>query len=98
MGPVLLATSDRYTKGCEIVDPVQTATMATALRAEGMVPQVDVLHLCAHAMGYRHAEIGRTIAFFAARLGAASAGGQPTGTAATSRGRAPSAGTDGRSS
>lgn len=80
--PTLLATSDRYDPRCEIVDPGQTLAMAAALRAERVAVQVDVLHECAHGIGYRPAELSRTIAFFTAALGRH--GTQATGAARTS--------------
>lgn len=81
--PVLLASSDEYAQHCEIVDPTQTEAMAGALRAVDVPVELDVVHRCAHAMGYRQVEVGRTVAFFVRRLGAgrvpAGRSGQATG-------------------
>ena len=81
--PVLLASSDQYRQRCEIIDPAQTEAMAGALRAVGVPIELDVAHRCAHAMGYRQVELGRTVTFFADHLGTgpaqAGAARQPTG-------------------
>lgn len=63
MPPTLLATSDEYTPGCEIVDPQQARAMHDALAAAKVRTRLDVLHLCAHAEGYTTTELQPTLDF-----------------------------------
>jgi acetyl esterase/lipase len=68
--PMLLATSDEYGPGCEIILPSQTTTMAEAARSVGVRVRTDVLHVCGHATGYAAEELGPTLEFFRSAFGA----------------------------
>lgn len=67
--PMLLATSDEYGPGCEIILPSQTTAMAQAARSVGVRVRTDVLHVCGHATGYAAHELGPTLGFFRSALG-----------------------------
>jgi S-formylglutathione hydrolase FrmB len=62
--PTLLATSDQYRQGCEIVPPQQTDLMAAALKQAGRQVVVHVNQECAHAYAYYNVEGGPTLDFF----------------------------------
>ncbi len=66
--PTLLATSDDFKVGCEIVDPGQSSAMAQALATKGVSVRLDVNHSCAHALAYASIELGPTVAFLSQYL------------------------------
>jgi acetyl esterase/lipase len=66
--PTLLATSDHYGVGCEIIDPAQTRALGAALEEARVATTVHVNHECAHASGYADVELQPTLDWFRAEL------------------------------
>lgn len=62
--PTLLAASDQFRAGCEIVNPSQSQRMESALQQAGVPSVLHVNHQCAHAQAYADVELQPTLDWF----------------------------------